>query len=99
MHMCTHNCGGSIEVTRNAYATLHPTPPDVEHLEIRINTCNSNCPLAQITPQEPLYASLKYPNTETVHFITCEEISYAHPEQDYELIEELIDQLPVQFTY
>lgn len=97
--MCTPNCGGSINVTRNAYMTMQRTPPGVEHLEIRINTCNTNCLLTQIAPQEPLYASLKHPNAETVHFIVCEEISYAHPDLDYELIEELIDQLPVHFTY
>ncbi len=96
--MCTHNCGCSIEVTRNAYMAMRRTPPGVEHLEIRINTCNNNCRLATIAPHEPLYASLKHPNTETVHFIACEEISYAHPDLEYELIEELIDQLPVHFT-
>lgn len=97
--MRNHNCTGNITVTRNAYAPMNPTPPGVEHLEIRINICNTNCQLTQITPQKPLRASLKHPNAETVHFIVCEEISYAHPDLDYELIEELIDQLPVHFTY
>jgi hypothetical protein len=96
--MRDHNCIGNITVTRNAYATMQPAPPGVEHLEIGINTCSNNCLLTQIAPQEPLYASLKHPNAETVQFIVCEEISYAHPDQDYELIEELIDQLPVHFT-
>lgn len=96
--MRDHNCTGNITITRNANATAKPTPPGVEHLEIRINTCNNNCRLAAITPQEPLYASLKHPNAETVQFIVCEEISYAHPDLKYELIEELIDQLPVHFT-
>lgn len=94
----THACEGAINVTRGAYVPMHPTPPGVEHLEIGINPCNNNCPLTRIAPQEPLYASLKHPNAETVQFIVCEEISYAHPDQDYELIEELIDQLPVHFT-
>ena len=96
--MCDHNCTGNITVTRNANATAKPTPPGIKHLEIRINTCNNNCPLTQIVPQEPLYASLKHPNSETVQFIICEEISYAHPDQDYELIEKIIDKLPVHFT-
>lgn len=96
--MLDHNCTGNITVTRNANATAKPTPPGIKHLEIRINTCNNNCPLTQIVPQEPLYASLKHPNSETVQFIICEEISYAHPDQDYELIEKIIDKLPVHFT-
>lgn len=96
--MRDHNCTGNITVTRNANATAKPTPPGIKHLEIRINTCNNNCLLTQIVPQEPLYASLKHPNAETVQFIICEEISYAHPDQDYELIEEIIDKLPVHFT-
>lgn len=96
--MRDHNCTGNITVTRNANTTAKPTPTGVEHLEIRINTCNNNCPLTEIAAQEPLYASLKRPSTETVQFIVCEEISYAHPDQDYELIEEIIDQLPVYFT-
>lgn len=94
----THACKGSIDVTKGAYAPMRPTPPGVEHLEIRITTCNNNCPLTEIAAQEPLYASLKHPTTETVQFIVCEEISYAHPDQDYELIEEIIDKLPVHFT-
>ena len=94
----THACEGTINVTRGAYVPMHPTPPGVEHLEIRITTCDSDCPLTQIAAQEPLYASLKHPNAETVQFIVCEEISYAHPDQDYELIEEIIDKLPVYFT-
>lgn len=94
----THTCEGSINVTSGAYAPMRPTPPGVEHLEIRINTCNNNCPLTEIAPQEPLYASLKHPNAETVQFVACEEISYAHPDLDYEFIEALIDQLPVHFT-
>lgn len=96
--MRDHNCTGNITVTRNANATAKPTPPGIKHLEIRINTCNNNCPLTQIVPQEPLYASLKHSNSETVQFIICEEISYAHPDQDYELIEKIIDKLPVHFT-
>ena len=96
--MRDHNCTGNITVTRNANATAKPTPPGIKHLEIRINTCNNNSPLTQIVPQEPLYASLKHPNSETVQFIICEEISYAHPDQDYELIEKIIDKLPVHFT-
>ena len=96
--MRDHNCTGNITVTRNANATAKPTTPGIKHLEIRINTCNNNCPLTQIVPQEPLYASLKHPNSETVQFIICEEISYAHPDQDYELIEKIIDKLPVHFT-
>ena len=96
--MRDHNCTGNITVTRNANATANPPPPRIKHLEIRINTCNNNCPLTQIVPQEPLYASLKHPNSETVQFIICEEISYAHPDQDYELIEKIIDKLPVHFT-
>lgn len=95
----THACEGSIDVTKGAYVPMPPAPPGVEHLEIRINTCNNNCPLTEIAPQEPLYASLKHPNTETVQFIVCEEISYAHPDQGYELIEKLIDQLPVHFAH
>lgn len=94
----THTCEGTINVTRGAYVPMHPTPSGIEHLEIRINTCDSDCPLTQIAPQEPLYASLKHPNAETVQFIVCEEISYAHPDQDYELIEEIIDKLPVYFA-
>lgn len=94
----THACEATIDVTRGAYAPMRPTPPGVEHLEIRINTCNNNCPLTEIAPQEPLYASLKHPNAETVQFIVCEEISYARPDQDYEFIEALIDQLPVHLT-
>ena len=96
--MRDHNCTGNITVTRNANATAKPTPPGIKHLEIRINTCNNNCSLTQIVPQEPLYASLRHPNAETVQFIICEEISYAHPDQDYELIAEIIDKLPVHFT-
>lgn len=94
----THACEGTINVTRGAYAPMHPTPHGIEHLEIRINTCDTDCPLTKIIPQEPLYASLKHSNAETVQFIVCEEISYAHPDQDYELIEKIIDKLPVHFT-
>ena len=94
----THACEGTIDVTRGAYVPMRPTPPGVEHLEIQINTCDNNCPLAEIAPQVPLSASLKHPNAETVQFIVCEEISYAHPNQDYEFIEVLIDQLPVHVT-
>lgn len=93
-----HVCEGTIDVTRGVYTPMRPTPPGVEHLEIRINTYNNNCPLTKISSQAPLYASLKHPNTETVQFIVCEEISYAHPDLGYELIEALIDQLPVHFT-
>ena len=96
--MSNHNCTGNITVTRNANATANLTPPGIEHLEIRITTCDSNCHLTQIAPQEPLYASLRHPNSETIQFIICEEISYAHPDQDYELIEKIIDKLPVHFT-
>ena len=96
--MRDHNCTGNITVTRNANTTAKPTPPGIEHLEIRITTCDSDCLLTQIAAQEPLYASLKRPNAETVQFIICEEISYTHPDQDYELIEKIIDKLPVHFT-
>lgn len=49
----THACEGTINVTRGAYVPMRPTPPGVEHLEIRINTCDSDCPLTQIVAQEP----------------------------------------------
>lgn len=53
--MRDHNCTGNITVTRNANTTANPAPPGIEHLEIRINTCDSDCLLTQIAAQEPQY--------------------------------------------